>query len=145
MGLSFLNPLYLLGLAAAAIPVVIHLVGRRRAPVHRFPALAYLAAARRKRARHLTLRHLLLLALRTAALVLLAVALARPLLSLGGSPAAAALEPVTTVVIVDTSMSMGLAEEGEDRLAAARAAVLTALRRLPPGSRVSVLSTAPAP
>ncbi len=144
MGLSFLNPLYLLGALAGAVPVIIHLINRRRAPVHRFPALAYLLGARKRRARQLKLRHLLLLALRVAALVLLALALARPFLSLGGAAAEAGLEPAQAVVIVDTSMSMGLKDEGGDRLSAAKAAALRAVDGLGPGARVSVLSTAPA-
>lgn len=144
MGLSFLNPLYLFGALAAAVPVVIHLINRRRAPVHRFAALAYLLGARKRRARHLKLRHLLLLALRAAALALLALALARPFLVLGGAPAEAGLEPAQAAVVVDTSMSMGLRADGVDRLEAAKAAALEATRRLGPGARVSVLSTEPA-
>lgn len=141
MGLSFLNPLYLLGALAAAVPIVIHLINRRRAPVHRFPAMAYLLGARKRRARQLKLRNVLLLALRVAALVLLAVALARPFLQADGATAEAALDPAQAVIIVDTSMSMGLKGEADDRLAAARRAVLAAIDRLGPGPRLSVLTT----
>ncbi len=143
MGLSFLNPLYLIGALAAAVPIVIHLINRRRAPVHRFPAMAYLLGAKKRRARQFRLRHLLLLALRVAALVLLAVALARPFLETAGASAQAALEPAKAVIIVDTSMSMGFKREAGDRLAAARRAALAAIDRLGPGPRLSVLSTDP--
>jgi hypothetical protein len=145
VGLQFLNPLYLLGALAAAVPIVIHLINRRRAPVHRFPAIAYLLGARKKRARQFRLRHLLLLALRVAALVLLALALARPFLAVDDAGAKAALEPAQAVVIVDTSMSMGLKGERGDRLEAARRAVLKAVDDLGPGPRLAVLTTEPVP
>ena len=145
MGLSFLNPLYLLGALAAAVPIVIHLINRRRAPVHRFPAMAYLLGAKKRRARQFRLRHLVLLALRTAALVLLAAALARPFLRAEGAGAETALDPAQAVIVVDTSMSMGLEEDAGDRLGAAKRAVLAAIDRLGPGSRLSVVTTEPAP
>jgi hypothetical protein len=140
VGLSFLNPLYLIGALAAAVPIVIHLINRRRAPVHRFPAMAYLLGAKKRRSRQFRVRHLVLLALRMAALVLLALALARPFLATEGA-AQAALDPAQAVIIVDTSMSMGLKGDAGDRLEVAGRAVERALDDLGPGPRVSVVTT----
>ena len=39
--MSFLNPLFLIGLAAAAIPIIIHLFTRRRPREVRFPSLEF--------------------------------------------------------------------------------------------------------
>src|SRR5256714_12230648 len=78
-GVTFLHPLALVGLAAAAIPALLHLLERRVPPEGEFPPLRYLSEAERQNARRLKLRHLLLLLLRTALIVLLVLAAARPL------------------------------------------------------------------
>src|SRR5205823_603549 len=73
-GVTFLHPLALVGLAAAAIPALLHLLERRVPPEAEFPPLRYLSEAERQNARRLKLRHLLLLLLRTALIVLLVLA-----------------------------------------------------------------------
>src|SRR2546422_5698294 len=78
-GVTFLHPLALVGLAAAAIPALLHLLERRVPPEAEFPPLRYLSEAERQNARRLKLRHLLLLLLRTTLIVLLVLAAARPL------------------------------------------------------------------
>jgi hypothetical protein len=70
---GFLAPLMLVGLAAIAVPIAIHLIGRRRARVVKFAALDFLLATRRKTAKRLQLRERLLLLVR--ALVCLAIVL----------------------------------------------------------------------
>src|ERR671925_1619633 len=97
-GLSFLSPLFLAGLAAAAIPIAIHLFYRRAEPVIDFAAMRYLRQAPVEESRRRRLRELLLLALRVTALVLLAGAFARPYLA-----GAAVASGEATVVLVDTS------------------------------------------
>jgi len=72
---SFLFPAFLAGAAAAAIPIVLHLLTREAAPRIPFSAVTFLrrgpvADSRRR------LRELLLLALRVTALALLAFAFA---------------------------------------------------------------------
>jgi len=62
---TFLHPLALVGLAAAAIPALLHLLERRVPPEAEFPPLRYLSETERQNARRLKLRHLLLLILRT--------------------------------------------------------------------------------
>ena len=49
--MTFLAPLMLLGLVGVAIPLVIHLIGRRRARVVKFAALAFLIGSKRKTSR----------------------------------------------------------------------------------------------
>jgi len=101
-GLSFLSPLFLAGIAAASIPIAIHLFYRRTEPVIEFAAMRYLRQAPVEHSRRRRLRELLLLALRVAALCLLAFAFARPYLA----QSAAALSAPVTMVLVDTSVSM---------------------------------------
>ena len=63
--IGFLQPLALLGLLAASIPPILHLVARRLPPVVPFPAVRYLSETERRHSRRLKLRNLLLLLLRT--------------------------------------------------------------------------------
>lgn len=98
----FLYPAFLAGAAAAAIPIVLHLLTRDTAPRMPFSAVKFLkripvADSRRR------LRELLLLALRVTALLLLAFAFARPFFF----NAAAVEADRVTMVAVDTSFSMG--------------------------------------
>lgn len=104
--MSFLNPIFLLGLLAAAVPVLIHLLTRRRPRERPFSSLAFLAEVNQSEVRRLRLKQWLLLLLRTLAVAALALALARPALrgtaARGGGAAAS-----TVVALVDVSGSMG--------------------------------------
>jgi hypothetical protein len=99
--MSFLTPLYLLGAALVALPIVLHLLRRDVAPPLPFTAVHLLRRTSVERARRHRLRDLLLLAARVCALLLLAASFARPYRA---SAAAAARK---TVVAVDRSFSMG--------------------------------------
>jgi hypothetical protein len=98
--------LLVLGLAAAAVPVLIHLLSRRR--VRRVPwaAMEWLLAAVRRHQRRLRIENWLVLLLRMAALALLGLGLARWILS--DSALAEILKPRRSVILVlDTSYSVG--------------------------------------
>src|SRR2546428_438810 len=82
-GVTFPHPLALLGLAAAALPALLHLLERRTPPEAEFPPLRYLRDAERQSARRLRLRHLLLLILRTALVAVIVLAAARPIVPTG--------------------------------------------------------------
>ena len=116
--MTFLHPLVLLGLAAAAIPALLHLFDRRTPPEGEFPPLRYLSEAERQSARRLRLQHLLLLLLRTAVIGLVVLAAARPVVPVRAS---GAHEPTALVVILDNSLSSGAVVDGRpvlDRLRA---------------------------
>ena len=97
--MSFLFPAFLLGGLAAAVPILLHFFARDRAPRLPFSDVRFLERAFVRRDRRRRLRELLLLALRVAALLLLAVAFARPFLN-------AASARRVTVVAVDRSLSL---------------------------------------
>lgn len=109
--MGFLNPLWLSLGAAVAVPLILHLLQRHQGPRVIFPAVRYLRRAEREHARKIKLRQLLLMLLRVAALVLIAVAAARPFLRSGG----AGHEPTAVVIILDNSMSSSLVR-GERRV-----------------------------
>ena len=76
--MTFLNPLVLLGLAAAAIPIVVHLFNFRRPKRVDFSTLRFMREIEATAMRRVRIRQWLLLALRTLALVFLVLAFARP-------------------------------------------------------------------
>src|SRR5689334_12025504 len=103
--MAFLNPIFLIGALAAAVPVLVHLVRRTRAVRMQFPSLMFLRRIEQKSIRQRRLRNLLLLALRCAALLLLAIAFARPYFT-GASKASASSTQSSGVILVDASYSM---------------------------------------
>ncbi len=109
--MGFLNPLFLLAGAAVAIPLLIHLLHRQRVREFVFPALRYLRRTERDHARRIRLRQLLVLLLRIGAILLLAVAGARPFLRGMGS----AHPPTALAVVLDNSASSG-AIVGDERV-----------------------------
>ena len=120
-GLMFLQPAFLLAGLAAGVPILIHLINRHRALVHRFPALRFLLMADRRTARKFRLYQLLLLALRVLALLLLALLLSQPRWGGEEASAALALPPQATVLMLDNSLSMQYRDGQETRLQRAKA------------------------
>lgn len=112
MSLFFLHPIYLYGLIATSIPLLIHLLNRRRLKRLRFPAVRFVLLSQRRIARTYRLRHWILLALRTFAIFLLVLLLAHPLFQTGAGLFAGG-GPLSLVVILDNSLSMKWSREGE--------------------------------
>ena len=131
--MSFIHPLALVGLAAAAIPALLHLLQRRTPPEIDFPPVRYLSVAERESARRLKLRHLLLLFLRTALIVFIVLAAARPLVPLQGG---GAHQPTAVVIILDNSPSSGAVVDGGLVLDRLRIAALSAMGRTTFADRV---------
>lgn len=103
--MSFLAPLYALGLLAVAGPILFHLIRRRPKGEVPFSSLMFLTPSPPPPARKRRIDQLLLLLLRSAALVLLGVAFMRPFLRQDAT--AEAWEAGHRVVIlIDTSASM---------------------------------------
>ncbi|MDE3155745.1 MAG: VWA domain-containing protein [Acidobacteriota bacterium] len=127
---SFLTPAFLAAAAAAALPLVLHLLRRHPEVRVRFAAVRLLKDAPVEQRRRRRLRELLLLALRVAALVLLAFAFARPYLP-GAAGAGAA--PIT-IVGVDVSASMS----APGQFAHAQALAREAVRNAPGDARVGL-------
>jgi len=100
--IGFAAPWALLGLAAAAFPVLLHLFARREPPTVLFPATRYLAETARAHHRRLTLQHWLLLLVRTLLVAALVLAAAGPTLPSGG---AATHAPAALAIVLDNSLS----------------------------------------
>jgi len=137
--MTFLNPLYLFGLLAAGIPIVIHLLTRKRPTRIPFSSVEFLREVNTAQLRRFRLRELLLLALRVLALALLSLALAKPALkgSLGGRGVDAAS---SVVLLVDRSASMGAIESQKPLSERARERARAVLDALESGDEVQVVA-----
>jgi hypothetical protein len=140
MGLSFLTPMLLGGAALVAVPLVLHLLMRRKPVKLEFPALRFLQQRAVTNRRSLRLSHVFLLLLRMAALVFLAFALARPVLR-GAGWLADGEGPVAAAFVFDTAPRMLLREGNRTRLEQAADMAKTLFAKLPAESRVAVLDT----
>src|SRR5215207_9093362 len=106
--MNFLAPAFLAGLAAIAVPVIIHLIHRERKVVVEFPSLMFLQRIPYRSVRRQKLRHLLLLLLRCLALALLVAAFARPFVERRRA-AITSVGAREVVVLLDRSSSMAYA------------------------------------
>jgi len=136
VGLTFLNALFGAALAAVALPIVIHLLNRRRSRREKFSTLEHLAEVSRRQRRRIEVRQWLLLALRCLAVLLVVLAMMRPALR---SIAGGGTGSTTAVIVLDTSFSMAAADAESSRLEAARARLDDVLALLGRGDRVQLL------
>ena len=139
LALSFLNPALLWLLPLIAVPVIIHLLNRRRFQRVKWAAMEYLLAALRRNRRRLQMQQWLLLLLRTLAVALLIFLVTRPQLTGGMFGAARTLH----VLCLDDSLSMTQRIGARDAWQEARDALLAMVGKLAetrPGDVVSVLN-----
>ena len=102
--MSFLSQPILWGLFAASVPVIIHLLNRRRFRTVKWAATSFLLKASRESRGKKKLKHFLILACRALAIAALIFAVARPLI--GGFLGSGSGSVGTVVLILDRSASM---------------------------------------
>lgn len=139
MSVFFLHPIYLFGLIAATLPLIIHLLNRRKLKRVRFPAVRFILLSQKRISRSYRLRHWLLLALRTLAVILLALLLANPVFQLGAGLFASGGQ-VSLVVLLDNSLSMTWSGDGNGFKQAKEAARLL-VTSLSDGDRGVIIPT----
>ncbi|PKD43823.1 BatA domain-containing protein [Rhodohalobacter barkolensis] len=103
--MSFLNPLFLIALVAAAIPLLIYLLNVRKPKKVLFSTLAFFDSLKQSALKRLKLKRLLLLAVRILAVLMLVLAAARPQLP-GGFGTAGDEAPKAIAILLDNSPSM---------------------------------------
>jgi hypothetical protein len=135
MGISFLSPALLAGLLAAAIPVIVHLMHRRRAKILPIATLRFLRLVPARTIRRRRIEEYLLMLARIALFVALALGAARPVLT--GAEAGGGA--TVAVLVIDDSYSMEVREKGVTRFQAAVEAGLRALRTFRAGDRAAIL------
>lgn len=109
--MSFLNPFFLFGLVALAVPVIIHFINLRKPQKLAFSTTAFFRELQRSTIRRLKIKKWLLLAMRALAVLLLALALARPFVE----PQLSGFNPrggdILYALVIDNSPGMGQVDE----------------------------------
>ena len=139
--MPFLYPFYLLGTIAAGIPIIIHMIHKRRAPKVLYPTLRFLKASNERTSRRQKIQDLFLLLLRVLLFILLALALAQPFL---GSRRWGFGQRIHAIILLDNSFSMGTEHERKARFQVAKGLAEAALEALPAqGSQAALLLSFP--
>ncbi len=133
--MSFLTPFFLLGLAAIAVPVLVHLIQRERKRVIEFPSLMFVRRIPYQSVRRRRIRHWALLMLRAAAIALIVAAFARPFLQQSAVANAVTGGAREVVILLDQSASMGYG----DHWSRAQEAARTVVRGLGPDDKATLV------
>lgn len=142
--MTFLNPLFLFGLLAAAVPLLLHVIQTQRIRKVYFSTLHFLKMVHRRRSMRIRMSRLLLLLARIGLAVLLALAFAQPYFT---SPTFAFLNagPRTVAVLWDNAGSMRAQDGGLTVAERARARATDLFKSLGQRDNLVVVATSPAP
>ncbi len=138
--MTFLNAALIAGMAAVAIPVIIHLFHRSKFKIVPWGAMHLLEAVLRKNTKRLKLEQLILLLIRCSIPVALALCMARPVLT-GLSPLLQN-KKISTVLLIDNSYSMEAGGPANSNFQKAREAARQIVDNLVPGSDVAIVQMA---
>ena len=98
--MTFLNVAMLAGLAAVAIPVIIHLLNKQRATVVDWGAMRFLMESMTSRSRRILIEEIILMCLRCLAVALVVLAVARPFLPVSTSVPWVLVLPAALVAVM---------------------------------------------
>ena len=135
MPFAFLVPAFLAGLAALAVPLLLHLRQRDKEKPLRFPSLMFLRRIAIETSHRRRVTDLPLLLLRALAVALAVLAFSRPVFQRAGKALGAPPERVV-ILAVDRSMSMGHTAVWPVAMDSARAII----RALKAGDRIAVIA-----
>jgi hypothetical protein len=137
----FLNPLLLFGLSAISVPIIIHLMNRRKFDRVVWAAMRFLQISIEQNQRRLRLEDLILLLLRCLIVCLLALTLARPIWHFAnfGGLATLGASKTTAVIVLDNSLSMGQTDGTQTRFEQGLQAVGGIVDSFPGGSSAALM------
>jgi hypothetical protein len=134
--MTFLAPYMLAGAAAVSIPIALHFFYRARYKPLPWAPMKFLKEAIEQTSRRLKFQEWILLALRCLAIILLALALARP--GREDASAAGGGQPIDAVLVIDNSYSMDAKDGDKSRLDKAKEAAAAVIDSLPDKSSIQV-------
>src|SRR5438309_983914 len=144
--LGFSNlPILQMGIAAASLPIIIHLLNRRKFREVPWAAMRFLLAAIRKNQRRVKIEQWLLLAVRTLLVILVVMAMAKPFLESLGAMQLLPGQRTHRVIVLDGSLSMGYTTAEKSRFEQAKALAAQLVRDTRGGDALSVVLMADPP
>lgn len=139
--MNFINPLMLIGLAAAGIPVLLHLLNLRKLKTVEFSSLQFLKELQKTKIKKLKLKQIILLVLRTLIIIFAVLAFARPAIK-GTIPGFESYTKSSCVILVDNSFSMDMSDEYGNRLNQTKKAIKSILANMKDGDEAVVIEMA---
>jgi hypothetical protein len=138
----FLAAPILFGLVLASVPIIIHLLNRRRFQIVDWAPMKYLKLTIKTNRRRLRIEQLLLLILRTLMIIVLILAVARPVLSRAGIGGwLAARSRSARVIVIDDSLSMAYQQDTKTAFDHARDATTQLIRNIGTQDSLTVFTT----
>lgn len=139
MNLLFLNPLLLAGLAALAIPIILHAFSQKKAPRVPFGAMAFLIKTQKRVQQRFRFHKLLLLLVRLLTVLLLVLLFARPQFVVALADPSL-FKPAARAILIDNSLSMGWSD-GESLIEKARTQAKGLIDAMGPEDSAAVIPT----
>lgn len=139
---SFLNQPLLWGVGLASIPIIIHLLFRRRFRLIEWAPMKYLKLSIRRNRRRIRIEQLLLLLLRVAIIAMLFMAVARPVMHAQGLGSwLGGRSRTNQMLVIDDSLSTGYQVRGRSALDRAKELTLEILKTIGPKDRFTLITT----
>lgn len=136
--MNFLNPFALIGLAAASIPIILHLLNLKKQKVIEFSSIRFLKELKKSKIRNVKLKQIILLILRTLIVIFVVLSLSDPVI-----PGQFGLFSGTTktgnVILIDNSPSNDINDGNGNRLNRGKRIAAQMLSSLKNGDEASVL------
>ncbi len=139
--MTFLNPLVLIGLIAASIPLILHLLNLRKLKTVDFSTLRFLKELQKTKIKKLKLKQIILLILRTLLIIFIVLAFARPTIQ-GTLPLLGSFAKTSAVILLDNSFSMDVSDAWGNRFNQAKNACRNILNSFQDGDEATIISVA---
>lgn len=104
--MNFIEPFFLVGLLGAMLPLIVHLINRKKAVKVPFGPMKFLLQSNKRKARGFKARQWILMAIRMLIVGLIASALAKPFFLSDRGVTQAERLPTATAIVIDNSFSM---------------------------------------
>lgn len=136
--MNFLNPFMLIGLLAAGIPILLHLLNLRKLKTVEFSTLRFLKELQKTRIKRFKIKQIILLILRTLIIIFAALAFARPVVD-SSLPFADEYARTSAIILIDNSYSMEISDEYGERRKQAINSVSLILDELKEGDEAAII------
>lgn len=133
--MTFLNSIFLWGLTAVFIPIIIHLLSQKKPRIVYFSDLRFLELAASRSVRKFRIRQYLLLLIRCLLIIILTFIFTKPVMHYIPSS-----NNTETIFLIDNSYSMEYYKDGKMRLEDAKSVVKQILNLINPQEKIAIFS-----
>ncbi|MBA4313136.1 MAG: hypothetical protein C0417_10965 [Chlorobiaceae bacterium] len=137
--MTFLNPLFLIGLVAAVVPIIIHFLNLRKLKIIEFSTLSFLKELQQTKIKRLKLKQILLLIIRTLIIIFIVLAFARPAMRSYFLGTIGTNAHSTIIIILDDSFSMARRDANGELFAQAKQSALSIMNIIKDGDETYFL------